>query len=689
LRTNHPDGGAYYLRGEQCGWDTTTCPLYDDATHGDGWADDRIHSLSHTVNSPLSSYDGFKFWRADGNKWLPSGSDLTFDSVGACTIYMLAQANPYGITVNDCQSYAYVTCDAATHDFSPVSFLGNEDFGAATEAYVTEGDTVDLRVEVYAAGLTDAGAATAGSAVQVGLETRTWQAASQTWGTWTDYGTPFSFELDEGNNWQYLLPGVSLPQGIHELRAKYTDWTGATGNTGSNTRVLFVSDAANTPHSIQVDAALADWRANESHAGRDGTTNDVTWDDRYVYVAWDGGGSSDKCIVGFDLDLGTANDTVAYGGAAFPATGQPDFVLEYYKGTDATYFFQRSGATWVDVGTSGIAVAEGSSPVACEARIPRTRFGGDLDLDDDLGIVIYQSNSTSSWVFGASPVAGNSSGSATQSLNAQFHWPSTGSDVAPNAPAVGGRSEYAVHAVAGGAAGSYVFGETGATIDFPLADDAPDAGCDIDARVYENHLLPNGSAAVKRHYELQAGGCAGYSADLTLSYADGELTGNTETSLDLYRWTGSAWELHSVSSEDRDTTNNQLAARDVTAFSSWGADDASPTAIDLASFAAQPLAGAVSLKWQTASEVNLIGFHLYRAVAGSPEVRLNADLIPARQPGSPIGASYAWLDDDVAPGVTCNYWLEWLDSLGAPQRYGPVSVVPFTLYHIYLPLVTH
>ncbi|MCD6286152.1 MAG: hypothetical protein J7M39_09615, partial [Anaerolineae bacterium] len=48
IRTTHPNGGAYALQGEQCGYDTTMCPLYDDGTHGDAFADDHIHSRDHT-----------------------------------------------------------------------------------------------------------------------------------------------------------------------------------------------------------------------------------------------------------------------------------------------------------------------------------------------------------------------------------------------------------------------------------------------------------------------------------------------------------------------------------------------------------------------------------------------------------------------------------------------------------------
>ncbi|MBN1259673.1 MAG: hypothetical protein JXB35_03245 [Anaerolineae bacterium] len=674
LRTSHPNGGSYSLRGEQCGWSGAACPLYDNAAQGDQFAGDAIHSLDHTVNAALGDNDEYKFYRNDGDKWLPSGSNLTFDATGSCDLYLLAQENPYGITVTDCDAYAAVTCDSAESDFSPVSFLGNEDFGVPTETFLDAGVSFDLRVEVYASGLTNAGVATTGDAVQVELEYRQWDTATQDWGAWTPYGSDFAFEQDEGNNWQYLLEDATFPQGIYELRATYTDWTGAAGNTGSNTTILFVSNASTTPHSIPIDADLSDWRANEQLSGRDGATNSATWDERYIYAAWNGGGGGDKCILGLDVDSGAANDTVGYAGAAFPATGQPDYILEYNKGTNTTFFFQRNGSAWTNVGTSGIEVNEDSSGAICEARIPRARLNGALDWDADLGVVLYQSNWDSSWVFGASPVEGNSSGGALQYLNAQFHWPNTGGDETPGTPTMGGRSEQAIQSITGGAGGAYIFGLTGAVLDFPSSDAAPDANCDVTLRVYENHFPPDAYSAVMRYYDISAPGRSGFSAALTLAYDDGELYANAEGALDLYRWTGSVWEAHAVAAGDRDPVNNTVTTRGVTEFSRWTLDDGVPTAVELIRFEGFPHDDGIRLEWETATEFDLLGFNLYRSAQGeAPRVKVNAALIPAQLPGNGAGNIYSWDDLTAAPNVIFDYWLEDVDASGAATLHGPVK----------------
>jgi hypothetical protein len=117
----------------------------------------------------------------------------------------------------------------------------------------------------------------------------------------------------------------------------------------------------------------------------------------------------------------------------------------------------------------------------------------------------------------------------------------------------------------------------------------------------------------------------------------------------------------------------------------------SPTAVEMASFTAVAQGGAILVTWETASELDLLGFHLYRAEAASgPQMRLNDALIPGQAPGSPVGAVYEFVDGAVAPGVTYWYWLEDVDVRGAATRHGPVSaaVQPGAQLRIYLPLAS-
>jgi hypothetical protein len=99
-----------------------------------------------------------------------------------------------------------------------------------------------------------------------------------------------------------------------------------------------------------------------------------------------------------------------------------------------------------------------------------------------------------------------------------------------------------------------------------------------------------------------------------------------------------------------------------------------PTAISLTSFTAIGAGNAVQVDWQTASEFNNIGFHLYRATSpGGPYSRLTDKLISAR-PRQGTGAGYSYVDSDVTVGNLYYYKLEDIDVFGKHTMHGPISV---------------
>jgi len=56
-----------------------------------------------------------------------------------------------------------------------------------------------------------------------------------------------------------------------------------------------------------------------------------------------------------------------------------------------------------------------------------------------------------------------------------------------------------------------------------------------------------------------------------------------------------------------------------------------------------------------------------------PWTQLNAELIPAQNPGAVFGASYEWLDTGVTLDTTYFYRLEDVDVNSASTFHGPVS----------------
>ncbi|HOU15573.1 MAG TPA: PKD domain-containing protein [Anaerolineae bacterium] len=104
-----------------------------------------------------------------------------------------------------------------------------------------------------------------------------------------------------------------------------------------------------------------------------------------------------------------------------------------------------------------------------------------------------------------------------------------------------------------------------------------------------------------------------------------------------------------------------------------------PTAVTLAAFDAVAQGDAILVTWETASELDNVGFNLYRSKSPDGQYTLlNETLIPPQNPGSVIGAVYEWLDTNVQPGVTYFYKLEDLDVKGVSTFHGPVSTASVT-----------
>lgn len=93
--------------------------------------------------------------------------------------------------------------------------------------------------------------------------------------------------------------------------------------------------------------------------------------------------------------------------------------------------------------------------------------------------------------------------------------------------------------------------------------------------------------------------------------------------------------------------------------------EAALASVSLSSFDAFPEANRIVLHWETESEVDTLGFNIWRGTQcnAAAAARVNPSLIPATGQGA-IGSSYDHADTDVEQGVLYDYRIEDVDNAG-------------------------
>jgi hypothetical protein len=83
---------------------------------------------------------------------------------------------------------------------------------------------------------------------------------------------------------------------------------------------------------------------------------------------------------------------------------------------------------------------------------------------------------------------------------------------------------------------------------------------------------------------------------------------------------------------------------------------------------------SVTIRWTTESELDIIGFNLFRAESpDGPFIKVNEALIPpAADPF--VGGEHTYVDENVQRGVTYYYELESVDRQGSTTRTGPITI---------------
>jgi hypothetical protein len=180
------------------------------------------------------------------------------------------------------------------------------------------------------------------------------------------------------------------------------------------------------------------------------------------------------------------------------------------------------------------------------------------------------------------------------------------------------------------------------------------------------------SAMVLRHFNITPANTSGVTATVRLYYPDDEANAIDPDAVVMYHCDGTRWQELSgeyARGTDAETGYAYVELPGVTSFSAFALGPSGlPTADELGTFTAHLTnAMRVKVKWTTASEMNLVGFNLWRRQGKQDEFqKLNADLIPAQHPGTMTGAEYEYTDDAIQPGKVHRYKLELVRASGAP-----------------------
>jgi len=106
------------------------------------------------------------------------------------------------------------------------------------------------------------------------------------------------------------------------------------------------------------------------------------------------------------------------------------------------------------------------------------------------------------------------------------------------------------------------------------------------------------------------------------------------------------------------------------------------TVIELISFTAVAKNGKVILNWSTGTEIDTVGFNLYRAqVENGKYMKINSAFIQA-QGSVTTGAAYTFTDSTVTNAKTYFYKLEDIDRSDISTLHGPASATPRLIYAI-------
>lgn len=187
-----------------------------------------------------------------------------------------------------------------------------------------------------------------------------------------------------------------------------------------------------------------------------------------------------------------------------------------------------------------------------------------------------------------------------------------------------------------------------------------------------------GGTGINRYYDITPTTNTGLNATLVFHYNDDDISGYSESALSLWKSENpySAWtEMGGTVSE----ANNTVTLSGIDSFSRWTATDSDNSLpVTLSSFTGSLENGFPILNWITESELENLGWNIYRSKSENGlennSLQLNDQLIPGMGTVS-IPTDYSYIDEEPIEETGLHYyWLESVSYSGELEIYGPVSI---------------
>ena len=99
-----------------------------------------------------------------------------------------------------------------------------------------------------------------------------------------------------------------------------------------------------------------------------------------------------------------------------------------------------------------------------------------------------------------------------------------------------------------------------------------------------------------------------------------------------------------------------------------------PTVVTLVSFTATSTLRTAHIRWETATEIDSVGFNIWRSEGDTGRYTKINDSLLSSEGGVTWGAEYSYNDTDIVPGRTYSYQLEDVEIDGTSTLHGPVRV---------------